>query len=91
LIFCCYLWYSFLFFPSVLPETQQKSRDKDGHLFRNHCWRELGLGMIANDPNMNMVEQMAFSRHNNPSSHIAYTFVLDTTLISRSRRLFQVR
>jgi hypothetical protein len=30
--------------------------------------------MIANDPNMNMAEQMVVSHHNNPSSYIAYIF-----------------
>jgi hypothetical protein len=49
-----------------------KARIKDGHLFKNHCWREWGLGMIANDPNVTMSERMAFARHSNPSSHIAY-------------------
>jgi hypothetical protein len=28
--------------------------------------------MIANDPNIMMAEKMAYSRHSNPSSHIAY-------------------
>jgi hypothetical protein len=28
--------------------------------------------MIANDPNVTMAEKMAYSRHSNPSSHIAY-------------------
>jgi hypothetical protein len=28
--------------------------------------------MIANDPNVTMAERMAFSRHSNPNSHIAY-------------------
>jgi hypothetical protein len=50
----------------------KKAEIKDGDLFRNHCWHEFGLGMIANNLNVNMGEQMAFSRHNNPSSHIAY-------------------
>jgi len=45
---------------------------QNGHLFRNHCWRELGLGMIANNPNVTCAERMAFSRHSNASSHIAY-------------------
>ncbi len=44
----------------------------DGHLFRNHSWREWGLGSIANDPNVSMAERMCFTRHSNPSSHIAY-------------------
>jgi hypothetical protein len=53
-------------------KLNEKAEIKDGDLFRNHCWREFGLGMIANNPNVNMAEQMAFSRHNNASSHIAY-------------------
>jgi hypothetical protein len=50
----------------------KKAGIKDGHLFRNQCWCELGLGMIANDSNINMAEEMAFSCHSNPSSHTAY-------------------
>jgi hypothetical protein len=53
-------------------KLNKKAQIKNGHLFRNHCWRELGLGMIADNPNINMAEQMAFSRHSNASSHIAY-------------------
>jgi hypothetical protein len=30
------------------------------------------LGMIANNPNVNMAKQMAFSWHSNASSHIAF-------------------
>jgi hypothetical protein len=30
------------------------------------------LGMMANNPNVTCAERMAFSRHSNPSSHIAY-------------------
>jgi hypothetical protein len=50
----------------------EKAKIKDGHLFRNHCWRELGLGMIANNPHVSCAERMAFSRHSSASSHIAY-------------------
>jgi hypothetical protein len=53
-------------------KLNQKSQIKNGHLFRNHCWHELGLGTIANNPNINMTKQMDFSRHSNTSSHIAY-------------------
>jgi hypothetical protein len=53
-------------------KLNKKAEIKNGHLFRNHCWRELGLGMIANNPNVTMAERMAFSRHTNASSHIAY-------------------
>jgi hypothetical protein len=53
-------------------KLNEKAKIKNRHLFRNHCWRELGLGMIANNPNVNMAEQMAFSRHSNASSCIAY-------------------
>jgi hypothetical protein len=56
-LLCSYLTFSFLFLP-VLQETQQKAKIKDGHLYRNHCWHELGLGMIS-------------SHRSNPSSHIA--------------------
>jgi hypothetical protein len=50
----------------------EKAQIEDRQLFRNHCWQELGLGMIANDPNVNMAEWTVFSPHSNPSSHIAY-------------------
>ncbi len=50
----------------------EKAEIKDGHLFRNHCWRELGLGMMANNPSVTCAERMAFSRHTNASSHLAY-------------------
>jgi hypothetical protein len=50
----------------------EKAGILNGHLFRNHCWREVAIGMIANDPTVSMAERMAFSRHSNPGSHIAY-------------------
>jgi hypothetical protein len=50
----------------------EKAGVKDVHLFKNHCWHELVLGMIANDINVNMAEHMTFSHHSNPSSHIVY-------------------
>jgi hypothetical protein len=53
-------------------KLKKKAQIKNRHLFRNHCWRELGLGTIANNPYVNMAKQMDFSRHSNASSHIAY-------------------
>jgi hypothetical protein len=53
-------------------KLNKKAQIKNRHLFRNHCWRELGLGTIANNLNVDMAEQMAFSWHSNASSHIAY-------------------
>jgi hypothetical protein len=64
-----FLLYFFLLLIAFLPlpfssaRDSTKSRDKKRASYRNHCWRELGLGMIANDPSVNMAEQMAFSCH----------------------------
>ena len=67
-----YLSFSLLSRVKFCEKLNDKAKIKNGEIYRNHCWRELGLGMIANDPNVNMAERMAFSRHNNASSHIAY-------------------
>jgi hypothetical protein len=52
-------------------KLNEKAKIENGHVFRNHCWREFGLGTLANS-NVSIAEQMKFSRHSNPSSHIAY-------------------
>jgi hypothetical protein len=68
-LFPYFLYCSFQF----CEKLNKKAKIKDGHLYSNHCWHKLGLGMIAkNDPNITMSEKMAYSCHSNPSSDIAY-------------------
>jgi hypothetical protein len=49
-----------------------KAEIPDSLGFRNHCWRELGIGLIANDASVTDPERMSFARHRNASSHLAY-------------------
>jgi hypothetical protein len=53
-------------------KLNEKAEIPDSLGFRNHCWRELGIGQIANDPSVTDPERMSFARHTNASSHLAY-------------------
>jgi hypothetical protein len=53
-------------------KLNEKAKIPDSLEFRNHCWRELGIGQIANDPNVTDPERMSFARHMSANSHLAY-------------------
>jgi hypothetical protein len=53
-------------------KLNEKAKIPDSLEFRNHCWRELGIGQIANDPNVTDPERMSFARHTSANSHLAY-------------------
>jgi hypothetical protein len=53
-------------------KLNEKAKIADSLEFRNHCWRELGIGQIANDPNVTDPERMLFARHTSANSHLAY-------------------
>jgi hypothetical protein len=73
-LFVCFFLFNILFLVpfSYARDSTKKAQIKNGYLYRKHCWRKLGLGMISNNPSITMAERMAFSHHINPSSHIVY-------------------
>jgi hypothetical protein len=50
----------------------RKAEIPDSDHFRNHCWRELGIGTLANDPKITNPERMSFARHTSEKSHRHY-------------------
>ncbi len=53
-------------------KLNEKAEIPDSLGFRNHCWRELGIGTLANDPKITNPERMSFARHTSEKSHRHY-------------------
>jgi hypothetical protein len=62
---------SLLLTPQFCQKLNEKAKIADSLEFRNHCWRELGIGQITNDPNITDPKRSLFAHHTSASSQLA--------------------